>query len=284
MPRTAWERAAPIPTAAEVGLRAPHYRNILATRPRIGWFEAHSENYFGEGGQPLAVLSAIRADYPVSLHGVGLSLGSCDPLDAAHLKKLKRLADRIEPCLISEHLSWSSIDGRFFNELLPLPYSEEALRHVAERVGQMQDALGRRVLIENVTAYVTFHDSTIPEWEFLNTLARTTGCGLLLDVNNVYVNSVNHGLDARQFITHIDAGSVEEIHLAGFDRAGEILVDTHGARVCEAVWELYGFTVDCIGPRPTLVEWDNDIPALGVLLEEARRAERVLERHHVHAA
>ena len=175
---------------------------------------------------------------------VGLSLGSCDTLDVAHLKKLKRLAERIEPCLISEHLSWSSLDRRFFNGLLPLPYSEETLRHVAERVGQMQDALGRRVLIKNVTAYVTFYDSTIPEWEFLNTLARTTGCGLLLDVNNVYVNSVNHGFDARQFITHIDARSVEEIHLAGFDRAGDILVDTLGARVCEAVWELYGFTVD----------------------------------------
>jgi len=145
MSGTARERAAPIPATAGVGLRAPHYRDILATKPRIGWFEAHSENYFGEGGQPLAVLDAIRADYPVSLHGVGLSLGSCDALDVAHLKKLKRLADRIEPCLVSEHLSWSSIDGRFFNELLPLPYSEEALRHVAERVAQMQDALGRRV-------------------------------------------------------------------------------------------------------------------------------------------
>ena len=175
-------------------------------------------------------------------------------------------------------------DGRFFNELLPLPYSEEALRHVIERVQQMQDVLGRRVLIENVTAYVTFRDSIIPEWEFLNTLARTTGCGLLLDVNNVYVNSVNHGFDANQFIERIDARSVEEFHLAGYDLAGDVLVDTHGARVHEAVWGLYEFTLDRIGPRPTLIEWDNDIPALDVLLGEARRAQHLLARQHADAA
>lgn len=284
MRETAWRQAASLPATGGVGLRAPHYREILATRPRIGWFEAHSENFFGEGGQPLAVLDAIRADYPVSLHGVGLSLGSSDPLDAAHLSKLKRLAGRVDPCLVSEHLSWSSIDGRFFNELLPLPYSEEALRHVIERVQQMQDVLGRRVLIENVTAYVTFRDSIIPEWEFLNTLARTTGCGLLLDVNNVYVNSVNHGFDANQFIERIDARSVEEFHLAGYDLAGDVLVDTHGARVHEAVWGLYEFTLDRIGPRPTLIEWDNDIPALDVLLGEARRAQHLLARQHADAA
>jgi hypothetical protein len=284
MPRTAWERAAPLPAVAGVGLRAPHYREILATRPRIGWFEAHSENYFGEGGQPLAVLDAIRAEYAVSLHGVGLSLGSSDPLDAVHLAKLKRLVERVEPCFVSEHLSWSSIDGRFYNELLPLPYSEEALRHMIGRVGRMQDALGRRVLIENITTYVTFHDSSIHEGEFLNTLARASGCGLLLDVNNVYVNSVNHGFDPRQFIAGIDAACVEEIHLAGFSRAGGMLVDTHGARVCDAVWKLYEFTLGRIGPRPTLIEWDNDLPVLGVLLDEARRAEQLLERQHVCAA
>lgn len=284
MAGSAWQQATPIPAIAGVGLRAPHYREILATKPRIGWFEAHSENFFGEGGQPLAVLDAVRADYPMSLHGVGLSLGSSDPLDTTHLNKLKRLVERVEPCLVSEHLSWSSIDGRFYNELLPLPYSEEALRHMIERVGQMQDTLRRRVLIENITAYVTFNDSSIPEQEFLNMLARATGCGLLLDVNNVYVNSVNHGFDARRFIAGIEAARVEEIHLAGFGHAGEMLADTHGARVCDAVWDLYEFTLDRIGPRPTLIEWDNDLPALGVLLDEAGRAQKMLERRHVHAA
>jgi uncharacterized protein (UPF0276 family) len=215
---------------------------------------------------------------------VGLSLGSCDPLDRTHLAKLKRLVERIEPGFVSEHLSWSSVDGRFYNELLPLPYSEEALRHFVERVAQMQDTLGRQVLIENITAYVTFRDSNIPEPEFLNALAHATGCGLLLDINNVYVNSVNHGFDPRDFLLHIDPHSVQEIHLAGFDRAGDTLVDTHGAPVCEAVWRLYAFALDAIGPRPTLIEWDNELPALGLLLDEARRAEHFLERHHAHTA
>ena len=284
MQRNVLQEAALIPTNVGVGLRSPHYHEILANQPVVGWFEAHSENYFGEGGQPLAMLSAIRANYPVSLHGVGLSLGSCDPINTEHIRKLKRLVDRIEPGLVSEHLSWSSIEGRFYNELLPLPYSEEALHHVSARVEQTQDLLGSKLLIENVTAYVAFNDSTMPEWEFLNSLAKRTGCGLLLDVNNVYVNSMNHQFDALQFLSRINPAYVEEIHLAGFDRAGDILVDTHGAKVSEAVWRLYAFTLDCIGRRPTLVEWDNDIPALSVLLDEARHAENIMEQCHALAA
>ncbi len=284
MSAPAWQQAAPAPVSAGVGLRAPHYREILATKPAIGWFEAHSENYFGEGGQPLAYLEAIRAEYPVSLHGVGLSLGSTDALSQSHLAKLKRLVDRIDPCFVSEHLAWSSVDGRFFNELLPLPYSEEALRHVACRVQQMQETLGRRVLLENITAYVTFHDSLIPEWEFLNELCRISGCGLLLDINNVYVNSVNHGFDPWQFLSRIHAAEVEEIHLAGFDRAEHALIDTHGARVSSEVWSLYEATLSHIGARPTLIEWDNDIPALGVLLDEAARAQTLLDSQHARAA
>lgn len=284
MPAPAWRQAAFAPVSAGVGLRAPHYREILATQPNIGWFEAHSENFFGAGGQPLAYLEAIRAEYPVSLHGVGLSLGSTDALREPHLAKLKRLVDHIEPCLVSEHLAWSSVDGRFFNELLPLPYSEEALHHAARRVQRMQDALGRRVLVENITAYVTFHDSLIPEWEFLNALCQISGCGLLLDINNVYVNSVNHGFDPQQFLTGIHAAQVEEIHLAGFDRAEHALIDTHGARVSSEVWSLYETTLARIGARPTLIEWDNDIPALAVLLDEASRAQTVLERRHARAA
>lgn len=281
---SAWQQAALAPVSAGVGLRAPHYREILATQPDIGWFEAHSENYFGAGGQPLAYLEAIRTHYPVSLHGVGLSLGSTDALSEAHLAKLKRLADRIEPCFVSEHLSWSSVDGRFFNELLPLPYSEEALQHVARRVQQMQDALGRRVLIENITAYITFHESLIPEWEFLNALCQVSGCGLLLDINNVYVNSVNHGFDPRQFLASVHAAHIEEIHLAGFDRAEHALIDTHGARVSNDVWALYEYTLHRIGARPTLIEWDNDIPALATLLDEATHAQTLLDRRHARAA
>lgn len=284
MSAPAWQQAAPAPVSAGVGLRAPHYREILATQPPIGWFEAHSENYFGEGGQPLSYLEAIRAEYPVSLHGVGLSLGSTDALSQSHLAKLKRLVDRIEPCLISEHLSWSSVDGRFFNELLPLPYSEEALRHVARRVQQMQDTLGRRVLIENITAYVTFHESVIPEWEFLNALCEISGCGLLLDINNVYVNSVNHGFDPSRFLRNIHAAHIVEIHLAGFDRAEHALIDTHGARVSSEVWSLYEATLARIGARPTLIEWDNDIPSLNTLLDEATRAQTRLDQLHACAA
>lgn len=284
MSAPAWIQAAPTPVSTGVGLRAPHYREILATLPAIGWVEAHSENYFGEGGQPLDYLDAIRANYPVSLHGVGLSLGSTDALNDTHLAKLKRLVNRIEPCLISEHLSWSSVDNQFFNELLPLPYSEEALHHVARRVQQMQDALGRRVLIENITAYVTFQDSVIPEWEFLNTLCQISGCGLLLDINNVYVNSVNHGFDPRQFLASVHAAHIEEIHLAGFDRAEHALIDTHGARVSNEVWALYEYTLHRIGARPTLIEWDNDIPALATLLDEAAHAQTLLDRRHARAA
>ena len=284
MLHNASKQAAPVPTKVGIGLRAPHYREIIANQPDIGWFEAHSENYFGDGGQALAMLRAIRADYQVSLHGVGLSLGSCDPLDMTHLHKLKRLVECIEPGFVSEHLSWSSIDGRFYNELLPLPYSEAVLRHVSARVEQTQELLGRKILIENVTAYVTFNDSSMPEWEFLNTLAKRTGCGLLLDINNVYVNSMNYDFNAQQFLEKINPGYVDEVHLAGFDVAGDILIDTHGARVNDSVWNLYARTMQRIGPRPTLIEWDNDIPALSVLLEEAGQAEQIMEQCHVLAA
>ena len=272
------------PASAGVGLRAPHYRDILATRPQLGWFEAHSENYFGEGGQPLVYLTAIRADYPVSFHGVGLSLGSVDPLSVSHLKKLKRLIDSTEPCFVSEHLSWSSVEGQFFNELLPLPYSEAALQHLVSRVQQMQDALARQVLIENITAYVTYHDSQMPEWEFLNQLTQITGCGLLLDINNVYVNSINHEFDPHPFLNNIRPDSVAEIHLAGFAAAGDMLIDTHGACVSNEVWALYETTICRIGVRPTLIEWDNDIPPLSTLLHEAARAQTILDQAYDLAA
>ncbi len=274
----------PIPACAGIGLRAPHYRKLLAERPPLGWLEVHSENYFGDG-PPLHYLEQLRAHYPVSLHGVGLSLGSTDPLDRRHLRNLKTLIARVQPGLVSEHLSWSSAGGTYLNDLLPLPYTEEALALFVARVGEAQDFLGRELLIENPSSYLQYRHSTIPEAEFLAEIARASGCGLLLDVNNVYVSATNHGFDAKQYLRTIPAAAVKEIHLAGFSvnryADGEILIDTHSARVAPPVWALYRAAVQRLGRTPTLIEWDTDIPALAVLLDEMRQADAVLneERH-----
>ena len=266
-----------VPAGAGIGLRAAHVRDVLSMRPRTPWFEVHSENYFADGGPALAALARIRADYPVSLHGVGLSLGSTDPLDGAHLAKLQRLIARVEPSLVSEHLCWSSVDGRHFNDLLPLPYTREALEHVCARVSRVQDVLGRELLVENVSSYLAFADATMPEWEFVAALAHRTGCRLLLDVNNVYVNAVNHGFDPDAYIAALPAAAVAEIHLAGFETTAAGLVDTHGAPVAQDVWDLYARTLARLGPRPTLIEWDTAIPAFAVLEGEAATAQRHLE-------
>jgi uncharacterized protein len=260
---------------AGIGWRAPHYRALLEQLPEIGFIEVHSENFFGDGGQPHLFLSRARERYELSLHGVGLSLGSVDPLDAAHLRALRRLVDRYQPAFVSEHVCWSSIGGRHLNELLPLPYSEETLRHLSERLDRVQCQLGRRILVENISAYVRFREPGIAESEFLSELCRRSGCGLLLDINNVYVNAVNHGFDAEAFLDAIPARLVEEIHLAGFDESEECLIDTHGQPVHEAVWGLYRRTVQRIGAIPTLIEWDTAIPPLPVLLEQVSRANRV---------
>ena len=211
-----------LPPAAGIGLRAPHVGQVLAERPPIAWFEVHSENYFADGGSALAALERIRAEYPLSLHGVGLSLGSTDPLDVAHLAKLKRLADRIEPCLLSEHLCWSSVNGRHYNDLLPLPYTNEALDHVCARVAAVQDYLRREILVENVSSYYAFPESTLAEAAFVASVATRTGCKLLVDVNNIYVNSQNHGIDADEYLGAIPPTTVAEIHLAGFDTQGSL--------------------------------------------------------------
>jgi uncharacterized protein (UPF0276 family) len=276
--------ASPIPACAGIGLRAPHYRELLDRLPATGWLEAHSENYFADGGESHFYLERLRATYPLSLHGVGLSLGSTDELNARHLTRLKRLIERYQPALVSEHLSWSSVDGEFLNDLLPLPYTEEALAHICLRVGQVQDLLGRQILIENISSYLRFADSTIPEWEFLSAVAATTGCGILLDVNNIHVNAVNHGYDAVTFIDAVPPDAVQEVHLAGFEQRGTLLVDTHGAPVSAPVWELYRHTIERFGRVPTLIEWDTDIPALDVLLAEAARADVILEQTHELAA
>ena len=266
-----------VPAGAGIGLRAAHVRDVLSMRPRTPWFEVHSENYFADGGPALAALARIRADYPVSLHGVGLSLGSTDPLDGAHLAKLQRLIARVEPSLVSEHMCWSSVDGRHFNDLLPLPYTREALDHVCARVSRVQDVLGRELLVENVSSYLAFADATMPEWEFVAALAHRTGCRLLLDVNNVYVNAVNHGFDPDAYVAALPAAAVAEIHLAGFETTAAGLVDTHGAPVAQDVWDLYARTLARLGPRPTLIEWDTAIPAFAVLEAEAATAQRHLE-------
>jgi len=237
----------------------------------------HSENYFGAGGFDLHVLERVRRDYPVSLHGVGLGLGSAAGWSRTHLQRLKALVRRIEPSVVSEHLSWNAVPGRVFNDLLPLPYTEAALAQLAARISQVQEALGRPILLENLSTYLAYAGSEMPEGVFLREIARRTGCGLLLDVNNLYVNQVNHGADARAAINALDAESVREIHLAGHQVTADGLIDTHGDRVSPAVWRLFEHAVARFGEVPTLIEWDTDIPPLGTLLAEADAARTILE-------
>jgi uncharacterized protein (UPF0276 family) len=273
-----------IPARAGIGLRGPHYQEVLSTLPAVAWWEVHSENFFADGGASVAYLDKLRRHYPLSLHGVGLSLGSTDPLNITHLAKLKRLVDRCEPGLVSEHLSWSSIQGRYLNDLVPLPYTEEALAHVSERIRRVQGFLERQILIENVSSYLQFAHSTIPEWEFLAAVARDTGCGLLLDINNIYVNAVNHGFDPYDYLRAIDGNSIGELHLAGFTDTGACLIDTHSAPVCAEVWELYEYAIRRYGAKPTLIEWDLEIPSLRTLVNEAQRAQSKMEASCVVAA
>jgi uncharacterized protein (UPF0276 family) len=249
---------------------------ILATRPPVGWLEVHPENYLG-GGPAVRALDSIRQDYPVSLHAVGLSVGTADGVDRRHLDRLKSLADRLEPALVSEHLAWSQVGGAYLNHLLPLPYTEEALAAVCRNVDEVQAALRRRVLIENPSGYLRFTSSTIPEAEFLTALTRRTGCGLLCDVNNIHVTAENLRLDALAYLEALPPAAVGEIHLAGHsvnDAGGRpLLIDDHGARVAPAVWALYEHALGRFGAVPTLVEWDTAIPPLDVLLQEARQAD-----------
>ena len=278
----------PIPAVAGIGLRTVHQEEILRDEPPLGWLEVHSENYFADGGRTIDNLMSLRASYPLSLHGVGLSMGSTDPLDREHLRKLKRLVERSEPALVSEHLSWGSVDGSHLNDLLPLPYTEEALRHMIERVGQVQDHLGRQILVENISSYLQFTHAHLTEWDFLAALVAESGCGLLLDINNVYVSACNHGFDASRYLSALPASRVQELHLAGHTRNRygdrDILIDTHSTTVCEAVWDLYDVVLERFGAVPTLIEWDAEIPPLEVLVAEADKADRRLERLHAVAA
>lgn len=263
-----------------IGLRACHYRDFLDGRPAVGWLEVHSENYFGDGGYDLHVLEQVRRDYPLSLHGVGLSLGSADGLREGHLRKLQRLVQRIEPALVSEHLCWGAFGQRHFNDLLPLPYTREALDLMSARVDQAQTALGRTLLVENLSSYLEYRDTDYTEFEFLAELARATGCGILLDVNNLYVNAVNHGGAATQALEVLPAPAVKEIHLAGHSKVEECLIDDHGSQVAAPVWHLYEMACRRFVDVPTLIEWDTNIPPLETLLAEARRADTRREPLH----
>ncbi|MGE0733322.1 MAG: DUF692 domain-containing protein [Alphaproteobacteria bacterium] len=264
-------------TQVGVGLKALHYRTILESRPTLGFFEIHAENYMGAGGPPHRYLEAIRANYKLSIHGVGLSLGGAAPLDVAHLRRLRALIDRYQPDWFSEHLAWSVQDGAYLNDLLPIPYTDDALAHVCDRIDQVQAALGRPMLLENPSTYVSYRDSAIAEPDFLAAIAARTGCGLLLDVNNVAVSATNHGFDPFAYLDRFPAARVGEIHLAGYAssqdaRGNPLLIDAHGSAVAADVWRLYRHAVARTGPVATLIEWDNDVPEWSVLYAEAQMA------------
>jgi uncharacterized protein len=264
-----------------VGFKPEHFEAIVETRPGVGFFEVHAENYMGGGGAPHRRLDSIRERYPLSLHGVGLSIGSPGPLDRAHLHRLARVAKRFEPTLVSEHLAWSTHEGAFLNDLLPLPYTDETVACVSEHIDEVQNALGRTMLLENPSTYVVFAESTWAETDFLREIARRTGCGLLLDVSNVFVSAVNHGFDPELYLADFPLAAVGEIHLAGCaddrDDAGlPLLIDAHNSPVRDPVWSLYSTMIRQLGPTPTLIEWDNDVPAWPTLLGEARRADRAI--------
>jgi uncharacterized protein len=263
-----------------IGLRMPHVAEIAATRPELAFLEVHAENYMAEM-PALDRLLELRRDYPVSLHGVALSLGSAEELDCSHLARLKALIERVEPMLVSEHLAWSAIGGAYLNDLLPLPYTETSLELFCRHVEEAQEALGRRLLIENPSSYLRYRHSTIPEAEFITEVASRTGCGILCDVNNIYVSARNFGFDPITYLETLPIEVIGEIHLAGHHTAedADILIDDHGSRVAQPVWELHAAALRRFGPVPTLIEWDTDLPALEVLLDEAHHAE---ELAHVH--
>ena len=255
-----------------VGLRREHYERVLSAPTRIDWFEVISENFMVKGGRPLHVLEGVRRDYPVVLHGVSLSIGSSDPLDASYLDALAGLARRIEPAWVSDHLCWTGVGGHNAHDLLPLPYTEEALSHVVARVERVQERLGRRIALENVSTYLRFADTGLPEWEFLAEVARRADCGILLDVNNVFVSARNHGFDAGKYLDAIPPERVWQIHLAGHSDRGTHLLDTHSRPVCDEVWELYRAATRRVGAVASLVEWDDDIPEWDELEAESERA------------
>lgn len=269
---------------AGIGLRPQHYQAILARQPVMGWLEVHPENYFAEGGLPHYFLGQIAAQYPLSLHGIGMSLGSTEALDQAHLKRLRQLIDQYQPLRVSEHMSFSSVAGRHVHDLLPMVYDRQSLHRFVDKVKQAQDFLGRQLLIENPSSYLQFTQSTIPEWEFFASLPELSGCGLLLDVNNIYVTCQNHGYKPADYLACLQAEWIGEYHLAGHCvkqfAEGAVLIDDHGSEVSEDVWLLFQQTVAKFGAKPTLIEWDTNIPELTVLLQQQQIAQQYLEAQH----
>lgn len=261
-------RGNPAPAGFGLGLRPAHYEQILGGSPRIDWFEAISENYLVPGGKPLHYLERIRNRYPVALHGVSLSIGGADPLDRNYLLQLKALADRIEPLWVSDHLCWTGVGGKNLHDLMPLPYTEKVARHVARRVGAVQDFLRRRILLENVSSYVAYAESEMAEWEFLAEIAEHADCLILLDVNNIYVSAFNHGFDPLEYLAGVPPARVQQFHLAGHEHCGTHIVDTHGAAIIEPVWALYERALERFGPVATLIERDENIPPLAELIAE----------------
>jgi uncharacterized protein len=273
--------SSPIPAKAGIGLRFQHHQSVLDARPNVTWMEVHTENYMG-GGSPIRCLEAIRRDIPISLHGVGLSLGSAEGLDQAHLDRIRQVAERIEPDLTSEHIAWSINGGTYLADLLPLPMTEEALAVVCRHVDHVQSTLGRRILVENPSTYMQFRHSTIPEWEFMATVAARTGCGILCDVNNIYVSAKNHGWDPLAYLAALPPDAIDEVHLAGHSirqlaDGGTLRIDDHASRVINEVWSLYEEALRKFGPVPTLIEWDQNVPPLDVLVEEARHADALID-------
>lgn len=263
-----------------LGLRPAHYDHVLSRRPAVSWFEAISENYMGlrggsTGGRPLEVLEKVRGLYPVMLHGVSLNIGSAGPLNQDYLKRLKRLIEIIEPAIVSDHLCWTGVGGRNLHDLLPLPYTQAVINHVAARLKRVQEFLGRRILIENVSSYLTYKHSEMAEWEFLAEIASRADCGILLDVNNIHVSAVNHGFNARDYLNAIPAKRVGQMHLGGYSDEGGFLIDTHDHPVSDPVWDLYAAAIRRFGRVPTLIEWDAEIPAFERLEQEAARAAEV---------
>ena len=262
-----------------LGLRTEHYNQILESKPKVDWFEALSENYMIPGGKPLDYLTKIRAEYPVVMHGVSLSIGSTVAIDVDYLRDLKKLADRIEPAWISDHLCWTGVHGQNIHDLLPLPYTEEAAKHVAERVKVMQDYLGRQILLENVSSYASYIDSSMTEWEFISQIAESADCLLLLDVNNIYVSSFNHNFDAKTFIDSVPKNRVQQIHLAGHQNNGDYIIDTHDAPVIDPVWDLYAYAIKRFGAISTMIERDDNMPELQELVQELQIARDIFAGH-----
>jgi uncharacterized protein (UPF0276 family) len=278
----------PIPATSGVGLKHEHIRDVIAGMCKVAWFEIHAENYMGAGGPPHRILSAIRERFALSLHGVGLSIGSAGPLDKTHLNRLRLLIERYKPGLFSEHLAWSTHDGAYLNDLLPLPYTAETLDRVADHIDETQQTVGMRMLLENPSTYVRFPETTLSEVDFLAGLADRTGCGLLLDVNNVQVSASNHGYDPQAYIESFPLDLVGEIHLAGYDRVsdddgGDLLIDTHDRAVLADVWALYRTAIRRGGPKPTLIEWDSAIPDWITLEAEAAKADAVMAERRTNA-